>query len=417
MILRDINRRGLDDNTIREALEKSLEGKHPRKVLLLPPDYTRMYSGAGKLTAIYYDLLSEHCDVDIMPALGTHVPMTEEECRAFFGEKVPFEKVLVHNWKTDVVKLGEVPASFVSEVSEGLVNDKIDVEVNRRLVSKEYDLIISMGQVVPHEVVGMANYSKNIFVGCGGSSMINSSHMLGAFYGMERIMGKDFSPVRKVFDYAEEHFINEVPLLYVLTVTTNVGEKTLIHGLYIGRDRKLFEKAVEQSREINLTFVDKPFDKVVVYLDPREFKSTWLGNKAIYRTRMAMANGGKLIILAPGVKMFGEDPDNDVLIRKYGYVGRENVLRLVKEHEDLKNCLSVAAHLIHGSSDNRFEITYCTKYLTEDEVRGVNFNYIPYDEASKKYDPSKLVDGYNRLEDGEEIFYISNPALGLWDKK
>lgn len=417
MILRDINKQGLDDKTIKDALTRSLEGKHPEKVLLLPPDYTRMYSGAGKLTAMYYDILHDKCDVDIMPALGTHVPMTKEECTAFFGNDVPFEKIIVHNWKTDVVKLGEVPSSFVSEVSEGLVNDKIDVEVNKRIVSGEYDLIISMGQVVPHEVVGMANYSKNIFVGCGGSSMINSSHMLGAFYGMERIMGKDFSPVRKVFDYSEEHFLKDVPLMYVLTVTTNTGDKTNIHGMYIGRERSLFEKAVEQSRDINLTFVDKPFDKVVVYLDPREFKSTWLGNKAIYRTRMAMANGGQLIILAPGVKMFGEDPDNDRLIRKYGYVGREKVLELVKQNDDLKNCLSVAAHLIHGSSDGRFEITYCTKLLSEQEVRSVNFNYIPYDDAALQYDPLKLKDGYNTLANGETIFYISNPALGLWDKK
>ncbi len=417
MIIRDTDGRGIGDGVLYEALKQSLKGKELKRVLLLPPDYTRMYSGAGKLTGMYYSLLKDKCEVDILPALGTHVPMTEEECKVFFGEEVPFERVIVHNWRKDVVKIGEVPAEFVSEVSDGLVNDKIDVEVNKLIVSGNYDLIISMGQVVPHEVVGMANYSKNIFVGCGGSSMINSSHMLGAFYGMERIMGKDFSPVRRVFDYAEENFIAHVPLLYVLTVTTNEGDETLIHGIYIGRKRELFEAAVAQSRQENLTFVDEPFKKVVVYLDPREFKSTWLGNKAVYRTRMAIADGGELIVLAPGVKMFGEDEANDVLIRKYGYVGREKVLELVKEHEDLKENLSVAAHLIHGSSDGRFSITYCTKLVSKEEVEGVAFNYSPYDEAIKKYNPEVLKDGYNTLPDGEEIFYISNPALGLWDRK
>ena len=283
-------------------------------------------------------------------------------------------------------------------------------------MSGEYDLVISVGQVVPHEVVGMANYSKNIFVGCGGNSMINSSHMLGAFYGMERVMGKDHSPVRKVFDYAEQHFLGDVPLMYVLTVTTNVGEETLLHGLYIGRERSLFEQAVEHSRQKNLTFVEAPLKKVVVYLDPREFKSTWLGNKAIYRTRMAMADGGELIILAPAVKKFGEDAENDRLIRKYGYVGRENVLRLVDENEDLQQNLSVAAHLIHGSSDGRFNITYCTKLMGEDEVKGAAFKYMAYDEAAAIYDPAKLSDGFNTVN-GEEIFYISNPALGLWTVK
>ena len=406
---------GISTEALREALAKSLEGRDLKKVLLLPPDFTRMYSGAGKITAIYYELLKDKCQVDIMPTLGTHVPMTQEEWVAFFGEGVPFDRMIVHNWRTDVVKIGEVPASFVSEVSEGLVNNSIDVEVNRLIMDPSYDLILSIGQVVPHEVVGMANYSKNIFVGCGGSSMINSSHMLGAFYGMERIMGKDFSPVRRVFDYAQENFLSKVPMVFVLTATTNQGDDITIHGLYIGKERANFEAAVKKSQEINLTHMDRRLNKVVVYLDPREFKSTWLGNKAIYRTRMAIADGGELIVLAPAVAHFGEDAENDKLIRKYGYVGRENVLKLVDapENEDLRENLSVAAHLIHGSSDGRFKITYCAGKLTEEEVRGVAFNYAPYEQMAAKYDPAKLTDGFN-IVDGEEIFYISNPALGLW---
>ena len=403
---------GISTQQLTEALAKSLEGRDLKKVLILPPDFTRMYSGAGKITQIYYNLLKDKCQIDIMPALGTHVPMTEEEWKAFFGD-VPFDRMIVHNWRTDVVMVGEVPASFVSEVSEGLVNNSIDVEVNKRLLDPSYDLILSVGQVVPHEVVGMANYGKNIFVGCGGSSMINSSHMLGAFYGMERIMGKDFSPVRKVFDYAEQNFLANIPLLYVLTTTTNKGDEVTIHGLYIGRERSNFEAAVKKSQEINLTHMSKRLQKVVVYLDPREFKSTWLGNKSIYRTRMAIADGGELIVLAPAVAHFGEDAENDRLIRKYGYVGREQVLKLVEENEDLKQNLSVAAHLIHGSSDGRFKITYCAGKLTEEEVRGAAFNYMPYETAAAKYDPAKLKDGFNTV-DGEEIFYISNPALGLW---
>lgn len=406
---------GIPAEVLKEALAKSLEGRDLKKVLILPPDFTRMYSGAGKITAIYYELLKDKCQVDIMPALGTHVPMTQEEWVAFFGEGVPFDRMIVHNWRTDVVKIGEVPASFVSEVSEGLVNTGVDVEVNRLIMDPSYDLILSIGQVVPHEVVGMANYSKNIFVGCGGSSMINSSHMLGAFYGMERIMGKDFSPVRRVFDYAQENFLKDVPLVYVLTTTTNKGDEVTIHGLYIGKERSNFETAVKKSQEINLTHMKERLNKVVVYLDPREFKSTWLGNKAIYRTRMAIADGGELIVLAPAVAHFGEDAENDKLIRKYGYVGRENVLKLVDapENEDLRENLSVAAHLIHGSSDGRFKITYCAGKLTEEEVRGAAFNYAPYEEMAAKYDPAKLTDGFNTV-DGEEVFYISNPALGLW---
>lgn len=247
--------------------------------------------------------------------------------------------------------------------------------------------------------------------------MINKSHMLGAFYGMERIMGRDTTPVRKVFDYAEEHFIQNIPIMYVLTVTTAKEGNVFIHGLFAGRQRKIFEEAVKLSQEKNLIFIDKPLKKVVVFLDEREFKSTWLGNKAVYRTRMAIADGGELIVIAPGVRKFGEDERNDELIRKYGYVGRKQVLELLKGNEELQGNLSVAAHLIHGSSDDRFSITYAVEKLTKEEVLGVNFGYLPLQEAYELFDPDKLKEGFNTLENGEEIFYISNPALGLWADK
>ena len=409
---------GLNDSQIRTALEQSLTDVrlNLKKVLLLPPDFTRFHSNAGRITWHLWDMLKNYCEVDIMPALGTHVPVTESEWKAMFGD-IPFDRMIVHNWRTDVVKVGTVPGEYVSEISEGLVSDPIDVEVNKRLLDPSYDLILSIGQVVPHEVVGMANRNKNIFVGCGGSSMINSSHMLGAFYGLERIMGKDHTPVRNVFDYAEEHFLQNIPLSYILTVTTAPGGNIHTHGLFIGRERKYFEEAVKLAQQKNLIFVDRTFKKVVVLLDEKEFKSTWLGNKSVYRTRMAIADGGELIVLAPGVDKFGEDASIDKLIRKYGYCGRENILRLVKENDDLKQNLSAAAHMIHGSGDGRFHITYCPRRLTRQEVEGVHYGYAPYDEMVKKYDPAKLKDGWNTV-DGQEIYYISNPALGLWaDRK
>ena len=322
----------------------------------------------------------------------------------------------MHNWRTDVVKIGEVPAEFVREVSEGVMDEVIDVEVNRLIMDSSYDLILSVGQVVPHEVVDMANHAKNIFVGCGGNRMINASHILGAFYGMERMMGKDHTPVRKVFDYAQEHFLKNVPLQYILTVTTAPDNQPRIHGLFIGGERRGFEKAVELAQQKNLICVDKPFKKVVVNMDPSEFKTTWLANKSVYRTRMAIADGGELVVLAPGVHKFGEDDTIDKLIRKYGYTGREHIIEMCKTRDDLKNNMSAAAHLIHGSSDGRFKITYCTRLLSEQEVRGAGFDYAPYDEMVKLYDPEVLKDGWHTVN-GEEIFYISNPALGLWADK
>lgn len=407
---------GITDAELRKLIEDSIRDRKVglKKVLLLPPDFTRMHSGAGKITAMYYEILKDTCQVEIMPALGTHDPMSEAECREFFGDKVPLNIIVAHNWRNDVVKIGEVPGEFVKKVSDDLIDYNINAEVNKRLLDKSYDLIISIGQVVPHEVVGMANYNKNIFVGCGGKDTINKSHFLGAVYGMERMMGRANTPVRQVFNYAEDHFLKDIPLMYVLTVTTVADGKVTIEGLFSGRSLKIFEEAVQLSQEKNLIFLDRPLKKVVVYLDEREFKSTWLGNKSVYRTRMAIADQGELIILAPGVKKFGEDEGIDKLIRKYGYVGRMKVLEAYKANRDLQDNLSAAAHLIHGSSDGRFSITYAVEKLTREEVEGVNFKYMPLKEAYQKYNPERLKDGFNKLENGEEIFFISNPALGLW---
>lgn len=409
---------GLSGEEIRKALTEALGDSLPtlKKVLLLPPDYTRLHSDAGRIVQILWEMLRPRCRVDIMPALGTHVPVSRHEWQEMFGS-IPYDIMMEHRWRSDVVQIGEVPGDLVSKVSEGLMSDPIPVELNKALIDSSYDLILSIGQVVPHEVAGMANQTKNIFVGCGGSRMINSSHMLGAFYGMERIMGKDRTPVRAVFDYAWEHYAKHLPIAFVLTVTDAPGGQIRNHGLFIGKERSGFEAAVKLAQEKNIILMDRPIQKAVVYLDEVEFKSTWIGNKSVYRTRMAIADGGELIVLAPGVDKCGEDPAIDVLLRRYGYCGREKVLQLVQTDEALKGNLSAAAHLIHGSSDGRFRITYCTKHLSREEVEGVHYGYLPYDEAIKRYDPRKLNPGWNTLPDGEEIYYIPNPALGLWMEK
>lgn len=382
------------------------------KVLIIPPDGTRAHSLAGPITDMLYKLL-QPCEVKILPALGTHFPMTAKEKRAFFGSDIPLDVYIDHNWRNDVATVGTIPTEYIKEVSDGLVNFSIKVDINKELLYGGYDLILSVGQVVPHEVVGMANYTKNIVVGCGGKDIIDKSHYLGAVYGMERLMGRDHSPVRQVFDYVEQRFLQDLPLAYILTVTETRGSSTTLEGLFIGNKREVFSNAVAKSQSNNLDLLRDQIRKVVVYLDPNEFKSTWVGNKAIYRTRMAIATGGELLILAPGVKLFGEDPEIDRLIRRYGYRGRDVILGLIENDDELRNNLSVAAHLIHGSSEGRFKVTYAVQHLTDKEITGVNFGYLPYDKAISQYDPTRLKDGYN-VVNGEEVFFISNPALGLW---
>ncbi|MGI6567415.1 MAG: lactate racemase domain-containing protein [Limnochordia bacterium] len=394
-----------------DSLDKKLE-----RVLLLPPDYTRFNSGAGVIVQELYDILSGSAEIDIMPALGCHEPMTDAEIDTMFGTSIPKDRYIHRNWRTDVVRLGEVPAGFVREVSDGRLDYSIEVEIDPRIIDSKYDQVISIGQVVPHEVVGMANYTKNVLVGCGGKGMIDKTHFLGAVSGMEQLMGRDHSSVRKVFDYAEEHFLKDLPLEYILTVTTTKDDVINIEGLFLGRSRENFEQAVALSQEKNLDLLDKPLEKVVAYLDADHFKSTWVGNKAIYRLRMAMADDGELLIIAPGVRHFGEDPDIDQLIRKYGYRGTPYTLEMVEKNKDLQDNLSAAAHLIHGSSEGRFRIIYAPGHLTREEVEGVGFEYRDIDEALKLYEPAKLQDGFNTVN-GEQVFFVSNPALGLWALK
>ena len=400
-----------------EALNKLGE---KQKVLVVPPDYTRLPSRSGELTEIAWNFYGDKL-TDVLPALGTHTHMTEEQIAHMFGN-TPRHLFRDHDWRHDVVTLGEVPAEFVSEVSEGKVDFSWPAQVNKLLVDGGFDLILSIGQVVPHEVVGMANYNKNIFVGTGGIEGINKSHYVGAVYGMERMMGRSDTPVRKIFNYASEHFANHLPIVYVLTVVgVNKEGRQQTYGLFVGDDLSVFDMAAKLSLEVNFEMVEKPLKKVIVWLDPTEFKSTWLGNKSIYRTRMAIADEGELIVLAPALKEFGEDKEIDRLIRKYGYFGTEHTLQAVQENEELRNNLSAAAHLIHGSSEGRFSITYCpgkqAGNLTKEEIESVGFRWADIDKIEQEYHTSVLKDGFNTLPSGEEIYYISSPALGLWAYK
>lgn len=397
---------------LRASIFESLDKLGPkRKVLVIPPDFTRFFSRAGEITCYIYEYYGAAL-TDILPALGTHFPMEDEEIERMYPG-VPRSLFRVHNWRDDVVTVGTVPASYIKEVSGGVVDYDWPAQVNKMLVEGGYDLILSVGQVVPHEVLGMANYNKNIFVGTGGAEGINKSHFIGAAYGMERVMGRAINPVRLVLNYASDNFTQHLPIVYMQTVVSKGEDGLQLRGLYVGDDVECFEKASALSLEANFVMMEREMKKVVVYLDPEEFRSTWLGNKSVYRTRMAIADGGELIVLAPGLKQFGEDPTNDKIIRKYGYVNTPAVMKFVEENEDLQDSLGVAAHLIHGTSEGRFKITYCPGHLTREEIESVHFNYADLGEMIRKYDPTKLRDGWNMV-DGEEIFYISNPALGLW---
>jgi len=403
----------LSQQQLQQSLQDALAKLGPRnRVLAVPPDQSREHSRAGDLTNFAWQYYGDRLKA-VLPALGTHTAMRPDQLAHMFGD-IPQSLFHVHNWRTDVETLGEVPAEFVREQSEGKLSYTWPAQVNRLISRGGFDLVLSIGQVVPHEVIGMANYTKNILVGTGGREGINRSHYLGAVYGMERIMGRAENPVRSVLNYASDRFLRHLPIVYVLTVVARRAEGGLaVRGLFIGDDSECFHLAAELSLKVNFEVLAEPIRKAVVYLDPHEFHSTWLGNKAVYRTRMALADGAELIILAPGVKEFGEDKAIDGLIRKYGYHGTPATLAAVEANADLANDLSAAAHLIHASSEGRFDITWCPGHLTREEVESVGFSYAELDSTLRRYNPEAMTHGLNCIK-GEEVFFIANPGLGLW---
>jgi nickel-dependent lactate racemase len=401
--------------TVEEARKRICP--RPRRVLLLPPDITRAHSGAGRLTEILYNLLAEESEVHVIPTLGQHVPHTPAENRRMFGT-IPEEKIHPHDWRGGCVRLGEIPAAFVHEVSRGAADWAIPVVVNRMLIEGPWDLVINVGHVVPHEVLGFANHTKNYFIGLAGKEMICAAHMAAACYGIENNLGTLTTPLRACFNKAEDDYLTDLPDLYVQIVMARNEQGELVHtGLYVGDDLETYLEAARQSREQNITVLDEPLEKVVCVMQGDEFFSTWVANKAIYRTRMALADGGELVVIAPGLKRFGEQPEVDRLIRKYGYVGTPKVMEHYHSDPALQDLAHAAAHLMHGSSEGRFSITYAPGHLSRGEIEGVNFRYADLGEILAKYPPDRLKEGFNDLPNGQRIFFIPTPSAGLWSTR
>ena len=389
--------------------------KSPKKVLLLPPDITRAHSGAGKITKILYDFYASMANVYVIPTLGQHLPHTPEQNMWMFGD-IPENKILAHDWKKDGKRIGTIPAEYVKNITEGKANWEIPVNINRLVLEEKWDIIMNIGHVVPHEVLGFANHNKNYFIGLGGKEMICASHMAAACYGIENNLGNLITPLRHCYNKAESEYLGHLPDAFIQVVMKYNNKGKFVHsGFYCGDDTDTYLLAAKQSMDENITRTP-PLKKVVAIMQGDEFFSTWVANKAIYRTRKAMADGGELIIIAPGLKRFGEQDEVDKIIRKYGYVGTPKVMELWKKHEELQDLTHATAHLIHGSSEGRFKITYAPGQLSKDEIESVNFNYMNFDEAMELYNPSKLQNGFNTLPDGEEIYFISTPSAGLWTK-
>ena len=386
----------------------------PKRVLLLPPDLTRMHSGAGRLTEVLYRMLDGEAEVHVIPTLGQHVPHTPEENRRMFGT-IPEERIHVHDWRGGCVALGVVPADYVEQITGGRADWAIPITVNRMLMEEHWDLIINVGHVVPHEVLGFANHNKNYFIGLGGKDLICAAHMMAACCGIENNLGQLITPLRACFNQAEDELLGRLPDLYVQIVMARDSRGDLVTtGLHVGDDLETYLAAARQSRAQNITVFDKPVRKMVCVMQEDEFVSTWVANKAVYRTRMALADEGELVIIAPGLKRFGEQADVDALIRRFGYVGTPRVMEQYRTDAAMQDLAHATAHLIHGSSEGRFTITYAPGHLTRAEVEGVNFGYADLAAVVDRYRPDQSKEGWNRTADGEDYFFIPTPSAGLW---
>jgi nickel-dependent lactate racemase len=401
--------------TVAEA-KKRLCGT-PRRVLLLPPDITRMHSGAGRLTEILYQLLSPEADVHVIPTLGQHVPHTPEENQRMFGS-IPEERIHKHDWRGGCVQIGEISAEEVAASCNGVADWPMPIVLNRSLMEDKWDLIINVGHVVPHEVLGFANHNKNYFIGIGGKDLICAAHLMAARCGIENNLGNLVTPVRHLFNVAEERYLGKLPDLYVQVVMARNARNELVHtGVFVGDDLETYLSAARLSREQNITVFDEPVKKMVCVMQGDEFVSTWVANKAVYRTRMALADGGELLILAPGLKRFGEQPDVDAFIRKYGYAGTPAVMADYRRQADMQDLAHATAHLMHGSSEGRFKITYAPAFLSQAEIEQVKFSYADLPSMIERYRPDERKEGWNRTAEGEEFYFIPTPSAGLWSTR
>lgn len=331
-----------------------------------------------------------------------------------FGS-IPEQQIHAHDWRGGCVRLGEIPADFVKQATGGAADWAIPVVVNRMLIEGPWDLVINVGHVVPHEVLGFANHNKNYFIGLAGKEMICAAHMAAACCGIENNLGTLVTPIRACLNKAEEDFLGALPDVYVQVVMARNRADKLVHtGVYVGDDVDTYLAAARQSRQQNITILEEPLDKIVCVMQGDEFFSTWVANKAIYRTRMALADGGQLVIIAPGLKRFGEQPEVDQLIRKYGYCGTPKVMEHYRQDPVLQDLAHGTAHLIHGSSEGRFSITYAQRELSKKEIESVCFQYADLDETLAKYRPDRLKEGFNELSDGERVYFIPTPSAGLW---
>lgn len=375
---------------LRAIVERALSdvGKGAR-VLAIVPDKTRDDNTALLFPFAAQALAARGVEkFDALVAQGTHAPMTvaEKKLKVGYGDGTPvpqLEHIFDHQWDQpeELVQLGELSGERVRELTGGLINDAVPVQLNRLLAPGRYDTVLVFSATVPHEVAGFAGGAKYFFPGVAGPALTHATHWLGALASIEKVIGRVETPTRHLIEAAAD-FVPARIIVFNSVSTRTDNNQLCTHALFAGEFRAAFRRAAEVSRQVHIKYTGRKYKRVVALLD-EHYEELWVGGKASYKLGGIIEPGGELIIYAPHLKGISETHGR--LIEKYGYAPLDRVREMVALNEDLRKNLCVAAHLAHvayaGHTDEqgrvrpRYRITLASA-LDEETCRRVKLGYM-----------------------------------------
>ncbi|HET6327639.1 MAG TPA: lactate racemase domain-containing protein [Planctomycetaceae bacterium] len=343
----------LSESEVRDwfSREIPLSDFHGKRVLLIVPDATR----TAPLPLLFDALCSRLADVaqrvQILIALGTHPPLTQEQITRLLGlngqssSRYPNLEVFNHDWNCDeaLATLGSLSASETREISQGLLSLDVPVRINSRI--RDCDVALVLGPVFPHEVAGFSGGNKYFFPGISGPELLNFFHWLGALITNVNIIGVADTPVRRVIDRAAAMIPAERRCV-AFVVSPGGG----VHGLSYGKPETAWRAAVDLSSLVHVRRVERPFQQVLSCAPPM-YDELWVAGKCMYKLEPVVADGGELIIFAPHLKEISQT--HGKLIEGIGYHVRDYFTKQWDQFKDVP--WGVLAHSTHVRGTGTFE--------------------------------------------------------------
>ncbi len=360
----------------RAFIEEPLDNK---KVLFIIPDNTRSGPVDRIFRILYEHLIDTVAKMDFLIALGTHPPLSESAINQRLGvtteeRRTKFSRTRIYNhaWNdpNQLISVGTLSSDEVRQISDGMIDQDVNITINKMVL--DYDVLIIVGPVFPHEVVGFSGGNKYLFPGIAGQEIIDMFHWLGALITNPAIIGKKYTPVREVVNRAA----GMVPVKRLCFSMVVSGKE--LAGLFFGTPEYAWEQAADLSDRVHIVYKDHPF-KSVLSCAPEMYDDLWVGGKCMYKLEPVVADGGELIIYAPHINEISAT--HGKIIRKIGYHTRDYFLNQPEKFRDIPG--GVMAHSTHvrgiGSYKNgiekpRIRVTLATG-IPEDICREINLGY------------------------------------------